>query len=121
MAVEVKVLARPGCYNLPNQDEPAHRSPPAQHAHDVSLLACAGSRIDYDDSYEWATMYSVQTEEEEPKVSARHYHGHATTTWSTVKPHPLAFDYIPEHRSSFKVSSIGLPTRPRRVTGGGRQ
>ncbi|KAJ7252608.1 hypothetical protein C8J57DRAFT_1474230 [Mycena rebaudengoi] len=67
-------------------------------------------------SYEWATMYSVQTEEgerhynkgvvvlsggslqaEEPKVSARHDHGHATTAWSTVRLYPLAFDYIPEH------------------------
>ncbi|KAJ7277375.1 hypothetical protein C8J57DRAFT_1713742 [Mycena rebaudengoi] len=58
---------------------------------------------------------------EEPKVSARHDHGHTTTAWSTVKPNPLAFDYIPEYRSSFRVSSIGLPTRPRQVTGGGRQ
>ncbi|KAJ7288106.1 hypothetical protein C8J57DRAFT_1706614 [Mycena rebaudengoi] len=58
---------------------------------------------------------------EEPKVSARHDHGHTTTAWSTVKPNPLAFDYIPEYRSSFRVSFIGLPTRPRQVTGGGRQ
>ncbi|KAJ7202183.1 hypothetical protein C8J57DRAFT_1486098 [Mycena rebaudengoi] len=58
---------------------------------------------------------------EEPKVSARRDHGHATTAWSTVRPYPLAFDYIPEHCSSFRANSIGLPTRPRQVTGGGRQ